>query len=74
MARFLITAGIIILLAGIILYLMEKFQIKGLSWFGNLPGDIKIEKDNFKFYFPLVSMLIISLALSVIIHILKKIF
>jgi hypothetical protein len=74
MGRILILTGIIILLMGIILYLTEESKFKWLSWFGNLPGDIKIEKENFKLYIPLVSMLIISIALSIIIRILKKLF
>ncbi|GAB4207425.1 MAG: DUF2905 domain-containing protein [Bacteroidia bacterium] len=74
MGRILILTGIIILLIGILFYLTEESKFKWLSWFGNLPGDIKIEKENFKLYIPLVSMLIISLVFSVIIRILQKLF
>jgi hypothetical protein len=37
-----------------------------LSWFGHLPGDIRIERENGSFYFPVTSMLIVSIVLTVI--------
>ena len=37
-----------------------------LSWLGNLPGDIKIEQPGFNIYFPITSMLLISLSLSLV--------
>ncbi|HYQ71551.1 MAG TPA: DUF2905 domain-containing protein [Gammaproteobacteria bacterium] len=39
-----------------------------LGWFGHLPGDIRIERDNGGFYFPITSMLIVSIVLSVIVN------
>jgi TctA family transporter len=35
-----------------------------LSWFGRLPGDIRVERPGFRFYAPIVSMLIVSLVLT----------
>ncbi|RLC49032.1 MAG: DUF2905 domain-containing protein [Candidatus Cloacimonadota bacterium] len=43
-----------------------------LSYFGKLPGDIRIEKENFKFYFPITSMILISIVINIIIRIFKK--
>ena len=40
-----------------------------LAWFGRLPGDIRVERENFRFYFPITSMLLISLLLNIIIRI-----
>jgi hypothetical protein len=37
-----------------------------LGWFGHLPGDIRIERDNGGFYFPITSMLIVSVVASVV--------
>jgi len=37
-----------------------------------LPGDIRIEKDNFKFYFPITTMIIFSLLFTLIIQVIKK--
>jgi hypothetical protein len=37
-----------------------------LPWLGRLPGDIRIERENFRFYFPLATCLLISIALTLI--------
>lgn len=65
-AKLLIVAGVILILTGLILYLLAR--IPGLKLF-KLPGDIYIEKDNFAFYFPVVTMLLLSAALTIIINI-----
>ena len=38
-----------------------------IPWLGRLPGDIRIERENFRFYFPLVTCLLLSLALSLVV-------
>jgi len=68
MQRILVIAGIIILLAGIFYPYLSKLP------FGRLPGDIIIEKENFKFYFPIFTMIILSLVVSGIIWLAKKFF
>lgn len=67
--KILLITGIIIAITGLILLLAGK----SLSWFGHLPGDIRIRKENFSFYFPLTSMLILSALLSFILWIIGKI-
>lgn len=74
MGKILIFIGSILIILGIIFIITENTNFKYLQWFGNLPGDIKIEKGNFKFYFPLTSMIIVSIILSLLIRILKKFF
>jgi len=37
-----------------------------LGWFGHLPGDIRIERDNGSFWFPITSMLIVSIVLTIL--------
>ncbi|MGM5484591.1 MAG: DUF2905 domain-containing protein [Nanobdellota archaeon] len=54
----LLIIGIALLIAGVLF----KAGIK----FGSLPGDIKIEKENFTFYFPLSSSILISLVLTML--------
>ena len=61
----IIIFGFIIALIGIVLY----FAGGSLSWFGNLPGDIRIEGKNFSFYFPLATMILVSIILNIIIRI-----
>ncbi len=69
-AKYLIVIGIVLILVGILLY----FNGDKFSWFGNLPGDIKIEKENFKLYFPITSMILISVVLSFFLYLFRKLF
>lgn len=68
--KWIIIAGIIIIVIGILIY----FFYDKLNWLGKLPGDIRIEKNNFRFYFPITTMIIISIVLTVLINIFKKFF
>jgi hypothetical protein len=71
MAKTIIIIGIIITIVGIFFY----FFGDSLKWIGNLPGDIKIEKENFKFYFPITTMILFSIlfyVLRIIIHSINK--
>ncbi len=43
-----------------------------VNWFGRLPGDIRYEREGFRFYFPFASMLLISLVLRLLMHLLSK--
>ncbi|HEX2970655.1 MAG TPA: DUF2905 domain-containing protein [Bacteroidales bacterium] len=68
--KILIITGIIILIAGIIFY----FAGDKLNWIGRLPGDIRIERENTKFYFPVTTMILLSLLLSLIMWIIRRFF
>jgi hypothetical protein len=46
----------------------------GLSWFGRLPGDIRIEGEHTRVYIPITSMLLVSVALTLLMHLLRRIF
>ncbi len=65
--KLLIFAGIVIVGAGILLILGPK-----IPWLGRLPGDIVIEKKNFKFYFPVTTGIIISVILTLIVYLLRR--
>ncbi|MFW5998668.1 MAG: DUF2905 domain-containing protein [Bacillota bacterium] len=58
-------AGLLIL--GVIFHLFEG----NLSWLGKLPGDIRIQKENFSFYFPITTMILLSLILNILIRIIN---
>ena len=45
-----------------------------LRWFGHLPGDIRIERDNVRVYVPVVSMLLLSVLFSVLSYVIRRIF
>ena len=70
LGKILIIAGIILVIAGVIIY----FAGNRLTWIGHLPGDIRIEKENFRFYFPVTTMIILSIVASLIIWLIRKIF
>lgn len=59
--KLLIIAGIVLVIVG----LLWQFGARFLP-LGRLPGDIVVEKENFKFYFPIVTCLVISAVLSLI--------
>jgi uncharacterized protein HemY len=59
--KILVIFGIITVFIGIILIFFDKIPI-----IGKLPGDIRIEKENFKFYFPITTCIIISVIASLI--------
>lgn len=63
--KIIIGIGLIILLIGIIIY----FFYDKLHWIGNLPGDIRFEKGNVRFYFPITTMILVSIVLSLIVQI-----
>ncbi len=66
----LIVVGVLLALAGVIIWLFsDKFH-----WFGNLPGDIRIKRDNITIYAPIVTFLLISLLLTLIINIVRRFF
>jgi uncharacterized membrane protein YsdA (DUF1294 family) len=67
--KLIVIIGVILVIVGLILWLFgSKF-----GWFGNLPGDIKIKKENFSFYFPITTMILISIIVSIIIWLIRKI-
>ena len=68
MGKWLIVAGIVLVLVGLLA------QTGALSWFGRLPGDIRIERPGGSFYFPLVSMLVVSVVLSLLLQVARRFF
>jgi hypothetical protein len=67
LARILIVIGVILVVVGLALLLLPK--IPGL---GRLPGDIVIKRENFTFYFPLGTSILISVILSLIFWLFRK--
>jgi len=66
MQRILITLGIVLLLVGLTWPWLQKI---GLF---RLPGDIVIERENFRFYFPITSMIILSLIFSLLLWLFRR--
>ncbi|HSU50059.1 MAG TPA: DUF2905 domain-containing protein [Segetibacter sp.] len=68
MGKTLIFIGVFIVLVGAIIYFFHD----KLHWLGKLPGDIRVEKENVRFYFPITTMIVLSILLTLILNILKK--
>ena len=66
--KYIIAAGVCIVIAGVLIYFFHNY----FKWLGKLPGDIRIEKENYQFYFPIVTMIVISIAITLIINIIKR--
>lgn len=66
MARALIIIGIVLVVAGLLWPLLAKFGL------GRLPGDIAIERGNFRFYFPIVTSLVLSAVISILVWLLNR--
>lgn len=65
--KWLIAVGFLVVITGLIIY----FFGNQLRWIGHLPGDIKIEKENFRFYFPLTTMILFSLVVNLVIRLVR---
>ena len=68
--KYIIVIGAVIVFVGIIIFFFHD----KLNWIGRLPGDIRIEKENFKFYFPITTTIIASIILTIILWLVKRIF
>ncbi|MFZ0548533.1 MAG: DUF2905 domain-containing protein [Candidatus Promineifilaceae bacterium] len=68
--RLLIIIGLVVAFAGVVVLVAVRF----FPWLGNLPGDIRIEGKNYKIYFPLATMLLISILGSILLNIILRIF
>ena len=66
MSRTLIIIGALVLLAGLVWPWLSKLGL------GRLPGDIVVERGDFRFYFPITTSILVSLVLTLIFWLLKK--
>lgn len=63
----LILIGILLIVAGVIIVFGSR-----IPFIGRLPGDIYIKKDNFTFYFPLATSILISIVITLILYLFRK--
>ena len=66
MAKFLIIAGLVMICVGVLWMVGERFGL------GRLPGDIIVERGNFRFYFPLATSLILSVVISLLLWLFNR--
>lgn len=62
--------GVVLVIVGLILW----FGADKLSWFGRLPGDIRVERPGFNLYFPITTMIIVSIVLSIVLSLIGRFF
>jgi uncharacterized protein HemY len=66
-ARVLILAGAVLVVAGLVMLGIGK-----IPFLGKLPGDIMIKRENFTFYFPLATSIVISILISLVLYLISK--
>ena len=66
MPRMLIFAGVALIVVGVIWSVAERFGL------GRLPGDIAIERENYRFYFPVTTSILISIVLSLLVWLFRR--
>lgn len=67
LGKTLVIVGLSIAAVGVLLWFGA-----GKGWLGKLPGDIEVSRGNFRFYFPLVTCLLISLALTLLLWLFRR--
>lgn len=67
LGKALVLLGILLAVAGVIFILGAR-----IPWLGHLPGDIHIKRDNFTFYFPLTTCVLLSLILTLVLYIFRR--
>jgi Protein of unknown function (DUF2905) len=74
--KIFIGVGTVIALLGVLFLLVGRVPSLShlLSWFGRLPGDISVKRDNFSLYFPLATSIVLSIILSLLFYLLSWIF
>lgn len=67
--KLLIGAGLMLIVAGLLAWALQG----KLGWLGRLPGDIRIERENFRFYFPITTMILLGMLLNLIIWVVRRV-
>ena len=68
--RILLITGVVLALAGGVLLLAGRF----FPWLGNLPGDLRFEGENYRVYFPLATMILLSIVGTIVLNVIIRIF
>ncbi len=67
LGKMLVIVGLAIAAVGVLIW-----SGIGKGWFGRLPGDIHVQRENFSFHFPLVTCLVISAVLTLVLWLFRK--
>ena len=66
--KYIIIFGVIIIILGLLIYFFHD----KMHWIGRLPGDIRIEKGNSRIYFPITTLIVFSILLTILVNLLRK--
>ena len=66
-AKIIIMIGVVLVIVGLVMLFLQK-----APFLGKLPGDIVIKKENFTFYFPFATSIIVSIIVSLILYLISK--
>jgi len=66
LGRLIVGTGAVLVLVGVLVW------SGALAWFGRLPGDIRVERETVRIYIPLASMLVVSVALSLLLGLVRR--
>ncbi|QHT66847.1 DUF2905 domain-containing protein [Rhodocytophaga rosea] len=67
LGKILIIAGVVLILAGLFFLFSSR-----IPFIGKLPGDILVKRENFTFYFPLATSILLSILVSLILYLVRK--
>ena len=70
LGRLLVIIGLAITFVGIIILIAVRF----FPWLGNLPGDFRLEGENYRIYFPLATMVLVSILGTILLNVIIRIF
>lgn len=65
-AKILVGTGVLLIVVGLLWPVISRLGL------GRLPGDIAVERENFKFYFPVATSILLSVVLSVVLYLVRK--
>ncbi len=68
MAKWLMAAGVLLLLLGVALHYAPGL----LNWFSKLPGDIRIESERSRTFIPITSMIVLSVVLTILVNLFRR--
>ena len=74
LGKIIVLMGLMVVVVGVVFMLIDKWSSSGAGWgwLGRLPGDFYIKRENFTFYFPLTTSILISVVASAILYFLMR--
>lgn len=68
--KLLMGVGALLLLIGVIVYLFND----KLNWLGRLPGDVRVEQENFRFYMPIATCVVLTIVINLVLWLIRRFF